>query len=73
MSAPWNVLVVDDEEDVHDVTRLALKRKSWRGRPIVLTGARSAAEARTLLSSDDAPRFHCALVDVVMESPVPIP
>lgn len=68
MRAAWNVLVVDDEDDIHNITRLALKRKSWRGRPLALSHAKSAAEARDLLISKDAPRFHAALVDVVMES-----
>jgi CheY-like chemotaxis protein len=67
MASAWNVLVVDDAEDVHDITRLALKRKSWRGRPFALTHARSGAEARTLLA-DGGARFHAVLVDVVMES-----
>jgi CheY-like chemotaxis protein len=67
MGSAWNVLVVDDAEDVHDVTRLALKRKTWRGRPFALTHARSGKEAREILS-DNGARFHAALVDVVMES-----
>ena len=68
MASAWNVLVVDDEEDVHNVTRLALRRKTWQNRPITLTSARSGAQARELLESPDTPHFHCALVDVVMES-----
>jgi CheY-like chemotaxis protein len=68
MALSWNVLVVDDEEDVHNITKLALKRKTWRERPIVITSARSGKEARALLQSPDAPNFQCALVDVVMET-----
>jgi CheY-like chemotaxis protein len=68
MLAPWNVLVVDDEEDIHGITALALKRKNWRGRPIAMKSARSGREARELLLAPDAPKFHCALVDVVMET-----
>jgi CheY-like chemotaxis protein len=67
MPAAWNVLVVDDERDIHDVTKLALKRKSWRGRPLALTHALSGAEARELLMKPGA-HFHAALVDVVMET-----
>lgn len=62
---PWRVLVVDDEDDVHDITTLALRRRTWRKRPIVLESARSAAEARAILAERT---FHCALVDVVMET-----
>src|SRR5215471_5408983 len=68
MAGKWNVLIVDDEEDMHDITRIALRRKTWRDRPIVLTSARSGKEAKELLQKPDAPSFHCALVDVVMES-----
>jgi CheY-like chemotaxis protein len=68
MRAAWNVLVVDDEDDIHHVTRLALKRKNWRGRPLALSHAKSGAEARELLLSKSSPHFHAALVDVVMES-----
>ena len=62
----WKILVVDDEEDVHVVTGLALKRRAWKGRPFELTAARSAAEARNLL--DLVGPFHVNLVDVVMEN-----
>jgi CheY-like chemotaxis protein len=68
MTANWQVLVIDDEDDVHDITKLALKRKTWRDRPLELTHAKSAAQARSILSAPNAPTFHCALVDVVMES-----
>jgi CheY-like chemotaxis protein len=62
----WRILVVDDEEDVHAVTGLALKRRSWKGRPFELVGARSAAEAKKVLAASEP--FHAALVDVVMET-----
>src|SRR5260221_13737668 len=62
----WRILVVDDEEDVHAVTGLALKRRTWKGKSVTLKGARSAAEAKKLLASEEP--FHVALVDVVMES-----
>jgi CheY-like chemotaxis protein len=63
----WRILVVDDEEDVHAVTGLALKRRSWKERPFELTGARSGADARRLLGTVEQP-FQVALVDVVMET-----
>lgn len=69
MGAPWSVLVVDDEEDVHTITTLALKRRSWMGRRISLVHARTGAEAREILAKPDTPRFHVALVDVAMETP----
>jgi signal transduction histidine kinase/DNA-binding response OmpR family regulator len=66
---PWNVLVVDDEEDVHVVTRLALKRREWRNRGFNVISARSAAEASQIITSPGRPVFHVAIVDVIMETP----
>ena len=33
---PWRVLVVDDDPDVHAVTRLALRNVSFKGRALEL-------------------------------------
>ncbi len=68
MTLSWNVLVVDDDADIHDVTDLALRRKSYRGRPFQLLHAASAAEARAVLASPAGRALHVALVDVVMET-----
>lgn len=69
MSSGWNILVIDDEDDVHTVTRIALKRKLWHQKPFHVTSAHSAEQALALLRSADCPPFQVALVDVVMESP----
>ncbi|WP_333609351.1 bifunctional diguanylate cyclase/phosphodiesterase [Arsukibacterium sp.] len=63
---PWNILLVDDEPDVHTVTRLALKDLLFQQRPLAFVSAYSAAEAMTLLQQQ--PEFAVALIDVVMES-----
>ena len=68
MVSSWNVLVVDDEEDVHQVTRLALRRRKYREKPFNLTSCYSGAEARTKLQEYGAPQYHVAIIDVVMES-----
>jgi CheY-like chemotaxis protein len=68
VNARWNILVVDDEEDVHTITQLALRRQRWLERQFALEHASSAAEARTLLESRPSGHFHVALIDVVMES-----
>ena len=65
-TAHWKLLVVDDEEDVHHVTRLVLGRYRFDGRPVQLLGAWSAAEARVVLASH--PDIAVILLDVVMES-----
>lgn len=66
----WNILIVDDEPDVHDATRLALKRERIFGIPIKTHHANSAADAIELLSSNPmlAQDLALALIDVVMES-----
>lgn len=67
MSQLWNILVIDDEEDVHLVTKLALKHKLWAKRGFRLTSAFTASEGKARLAKPGA-NFHVALVDVVMES-----
>ena len=63
---PWNVLIVDDDPDVHEITRLNLRRVRFRGRPLGLIHVLSSATARAVLRqiSDVA----LALIDVVMET-----
>ena len=62
----WKIVIVDDEEEVHDVTSLALKSVSYSDRDLVFLNARSAAEARSLLSSHTD--VALVLLDVVMET-----
>jgi two-component sensor histidine kinase/CheY-like chemotaxis protein len=62
----WTVLVVDDEPDVHTVTRLALKDFEVEGCPLRLLEARSGAEARDILLQE--PDVAVVLLDVVMET-----
>lgn len=64
--APWKVLVVDDEPEVHAVTRLALHDFVFSDRPLQLISAYSAKEARTLL--DEHADIAVILLDVVMET-----
>ena len=63
---PWPVLVVDDEPDVHAMTRVLLRDLSFRGRPFEVVSAYSAAEARRILA--ERPDIPVALLDVVMET-----
>lgn len=62
----WKLLVVDDEEEVHHVTRLVLGGFSYAGRKIQFLGAYSADEAKKLLV--EHPDIAVILLDVVMES-----
>jgi signal transduction histidine kinase/FixJ family two-component response regulator len=65
-SDSWKVLLVDDEEDIHSVTRMALKGFTYQGKEIQFLHAYSAGEAIQLLPkhSDIALIF----LDVVMET-----
>jgi len=65
----WNVLVVDDDEDIHAVTKLALSRFQWKNKKIKVTSALSGIQARRILTAPESPRFEVALIDVVMETP----
>ncbi|WP_019937997.1 bifunctional diguanylate cyclase/phosphodiesterase [Bordetella sp. FB-8] len=64
-AAVWQVLIVDDEPDVHAASKLALKGIPVEGRNIAFSHAHTAAQALTLLSQPND--FAVALIDVVME------
>ncbi|MES0809011.1 EAL domain-containing protein [Roseibium sp. SCPC15] len=64
--APWKILIVDDDPDVHEVTKIAVAGCVFEDRAFELVHALSAEEARQILSDNDD--IAVALVDVVMES-----
>ncbi|KAB2921420.1 MAG: DUF3369 domain-containing protein, partial [Candidatus Contendobacter sp.] len=63
---PWKLLVVDDDPEVHGVTRFVLHDLRIFDRPLCLLYAHSAQEARARLR--EHPDVAVALVDVVMET-----
>jgi len=63
---PWKVLIVDDEPDIHAVTRLGLKNFEFGNRPLQMLHAMSGIEAREILIAE--PDIAVALIDVVMET-----
>jgi len=65
-TAVWKLLIVDDEPEIHAVTRLALRNFQFDERPLEITSAYSAKEAKSILLSQSD--FAVALIDVVMES-----
>lgn len=64
--APWVILVVDDEPQVHEVTALVMNDFRFAGRRLSFLHAYSAAEARTILRAHDD--IALILLDVVMET-----
>ncbi|MES2125893.1 MAG: DUF3369 domain-containing protein [Pseudomonadota bacterium] len=62
----WRVLIVDDDVDVHAVTRLALRNVSFKGRELELFSAYSGQEAYQILR--DTTDIALVLLDVVMET-----
>ena len=65
-SKVWRILVVDDEPDVHHVTKIALKGLTIEGRRLEFVHAYSAEEARTILAQNCD--LAVILLDVVMET-----
>lgn len=63
--AEWKLLIVDDEKDVHKVTKLVLSGFEFAGRRLSLFSAYSAAEAMDFMNKN--PDTAVALIDVVME------
>ena len=64
--AGWKILLVDDEPEVHEVTRLVLGNFRFEERPLDIFSAMTAEEARQVLSEHDD--IAVILLDVVMES-----
>jgi response regulator RpfG family c-di-GMP phosphodiesterase len=63
--APWKVLLVDDEPDIHDITKLTLSRFRLDGRGLTFLHAYTGAEAKEVLSREKD--IALVFLDVVME------
>lgn len=63
---PWQVLIVDDEPDIHEMTKLALSGLQYKNKGITFLHCYSGLEAKKLLSEVD--NIAVILLDVVMES-----
>ena len=65
-ASPWLVLVVDDDDSIHQITTLVLSNFSFEQRPLQLLHAHSATEAVTIIQQQ--PDIALAIIDVVMET-----
>jgi CheY-like chemotaxis protein len=64
--APWRVLIVDDDVDVHVVTKFSLSNAVFMGRRLCFLHAYSGEEALNILRSEDD--IALVLLDVIMET-----
>lgn len=64
--ANWRILVVDDDDEVHKVTKLALSNQVILDRTLSFEHAYSSRQARQILTEHDD--FAVILLDVVMET-----
>lgn len=62
----WEILVVDDEDDIHQVTKLVLSGFTFEDKALRFHHAYSAKAAKQLLEQDLD--FSVGLIDVVMET-----
>jgi response regulator RpfG family c-di-GMP phosphodiesterase len=63
--APWKVLLVDDEPDIHDITKLTLSRFRLDGRGLSFLHAYSGEQAKEVLAREQD--IALVFLDVVME------
>jgi two-component system sensor histidine kinase ChiS len=62
----WKILVVDDEAEIHNITKLVLNDFTFDGKPLTFISAYSGEEAKALIKQH--PDTALILLDVVMES-----
>lgn len=63
---PWVILIVDDDIEVHSITKLALHDFTYDRRGLLFLSAYSAAEATSIFETRSD--IAIALLDVVMEA-----
>lgn len=63
---PWRILIVDDEQDVHSLTKMVLAGYTYDSRPLQLFSAYSGSEAIEFLKNEED--IAIILLDVVMET-----
>lgn len=61
----YKILIVDDDEDVLQITRLVMQDYQFRERPIQIYSAQTAQEAKALLDAHQD--IAIVMVDIVME------
>ncbi len=67
LDKPWKLLIVDDDEEIHAVTRLALSDMIFNNRQLEFLHAYSGAEAKSIID-ELGNELAIILLDVVMET-----
>lgn len=62
---PWQILIIDNDADVHSATTLALDSIEIQNRPLAFLHAHSAQQAREILAAQ--PHIAVILLDIAME------
>lgn len=62
----WVVMIVDDEQGVHDITTLALRKFIFQGKKLSFLHAYNSSEAKEMIVSH--PETALMLLDVVMDT-----
>jgi response regulator RpfG family c-di-GMP phosphodiesterase len=62
----WKIMIVDDEEEVHEVTKITLNEFTYDGKKLEFLHAYSGREAKNLIEKH--PGTALILLDVVMET-----
>jgi len=62
----WKILIVDDEVEIHSITKLALNDFTFGGKPLIFLSAYSGEEAKEFIKRH--PDTALILLDVVMEN-----
>ena len=63
---PWKILIVDDEDEIHRVTRLALAGIRIKDRPLLFMDAYTGTDSVKMMR--EHPDVAMVLMDVVMET-----
>jgi PAS domain S-box-containing protein len=63
---PWKIIIADDQEEIHSVTKLVLDDFTFQNRGLVFLSAYSGEETRKYMRENDDVAF--ILLDVVMET-----
>lgn len=63
---PWKIIIADDEEEVHIMTKMVLKKFTFQNRGVELLCAYSGEQVKALMRNHDD--VAIVLIDVVMET-----